>query len=208
MLLRWHGHSCFSVICEKRVLLIDPYDEEVGYSLPKIEPDVVVESHQHHDHNAHEQFKNDYVLVRKPIQKEIYGFRLKGYATFHDEVRGESRGPNIIFHITTPDGFTVVHCGDLGHMPEEELLEKLRGVDVLLIPIGGVYTIDSSTAMAITESIAPSYVVPMHYKTKALKFDLDGVESFISGKPYKRLEELKLESKKSGKTDIVLLNYR
>ncbi len=207
MLLKWHGHSCFSLISGTRIMLIDPFDEGVGYSLPSIEPDIIVESHQHHDHNAHDRFNNDYTLIREPGNHEAFGFTVKGYETFHDELQGSKRGSNIVFDVTTPDGFRVVHCGDLGHVPATEILQKLSEPDVLLIPVGGVYTVDSSTAWKIAKAIEPSFIIPMHYKTPALNFNLDAVDSFISGRKFERLESLSLESKSYGETKIVLLEY-
>ena len=207
MLLKWHGHSCFSVVSKERTLLIDPFDEGVGYPLPAVRPSIIVESHQHHDHNSHDRYAGEYVLINRTGKTQAHGFSIEGYPTFHDEFGGKKRGPNIVFEIITPDGFRIVHCGDLGHRLTEELSSRLEGPDVLLIPVGGVYTIDAAVAREITRRIGPSFVVPMHYKTKALRFELGSVDPFIAGEPFESLKELRLETKSSVGTKIVVLSY-
>jgi L-ascorbate metabolism protein UlaG (beta-lactamase superfamily) len=208
MVLRWHGHSCFSLESDEKTLLIDPFDEGVGYDMPPVKPDIILESHQHHDHNAHDRFEQGFVLINEPISKTVQGFKIEGHSVFHDDVQGRKRGKNIIFEVTTPDGFRVVHCGDLGHKLDSELLDLLRSPDVLLVPVGGFYTIDAKQARELTRDLAPSYVVPMHFKTEALAFELGGVEDFLSGDPFEQLEELKLGEKANVGTRIVVLNYR
>jgi len=207
MLLKWHGHSCFSVVSRERTLLIDPFDEGVGYPLPAVKPSIIVESHQHHDHNSHDRYAGEHVLINRTGKTQAHGFSIEGHPTFHDEFGGKKRGSNIVFEITTPDGFRIVHCGDLGHRLTEELSSRLEGPDVLLIPVGGVYTIDAAVAREITRRIGPSFVVPMHYKTKALRFELGSVDSFVAGEPFESLQELRLEAKSAGGTKIVVLSY-
>ncbi len=208
MVLRWHGHSCFSLECDGKTLLIDPFDEGVGYGMPQVRPDIILESHQHHDHNAHDRFEQGFVLINETVSKTVQGFKIEGHSVFHDDVQGRKRGKNIIFEVTTPDGFRVVHCGDLGHKLDSELLDLLRSPDVLLVPVGGIYTIDAKQARELTRDLAPSYVVPMHFKTEALAFKLGRVDDFLSGDPFEQLEELKLEEKANVGTRIVVLNYR
>jgi len=208
MVLRWHGHSCFSIECDEKTLLIDPFDEGVGYGMPQVRPDIILESHQHHDHNAHDRFEQGFVLINETVSKTVQGFKIEGHSVFHDDVQGRKRGKNIIFEVTTPDGFRVVHCGDLGHKLDSELLDLLRSPDVLLVPVGGIYTIDAKQARELTRDLAPSYVVPMHFKTEALAFELGRVDDFLSGDPFEQLEELKLEEKANVGTRIVVLNYR
>jgi L-ascorbate metabolism protein UlaG (beta-lactamase superfamily) len=208
MVLRWHGHSCFSLECDGKTLLIDPFDEGVGYELPEVKPDIILESHQHHDHNAHNRFESGYILVNQPVSEKVYGFIIKGHPTFHDDVEGKKRGKNIIFEVTTPDGFRVVHCGDLGHRLGPDLTETLKSPDILLVPVGGVYTIDAGLARELTRDLAPSYVVPMHFKTKDLTFQLAGVEDFLAGEPFEQCEKLELKEKANVGTRVVVLKYR
>jgi len=207
MVLRWHGHSCFSLESGEKTLLIDPFDEGVGYGMPPVEPDIILESHQHHDHNAHDRFEQGFALINEPVSKTVQGFKIEGHSVFHDDVQGRKRGKNIIFEVTTPDGFRIVHCGDLGHRLDLELQDLLRGPDVLLVPVGGFFTIDAKQARELTRDLAPSYVIPMHFKTEALAFELGKVEDFLSGDPFEQLDELKLEEKANVGTRIVVLNY-
>jgi len=207
MVLRWHGHSCFSLECDGKTLLIDPFDEGVGYDMPAVKPDIILESHQHHDHNAHDRFQPGYVLVNTPDSRNVYGFAITGHSVFHDDVQGKKRGKNIVFEVTTPDGFRVVHCGDLGHRLDSEMIEALKNPDVLLVPVGGVYTIDGGLARELTRDLAPFCVIPMHFKTEDLTFELGKVEEFLAGDPFEQLDELRLEEKADTGTRIVVLRY-
>lgn len=179
MKLKWHGHACFSIKSADRILLTDPFDESVGYKIPKLKPDIITESHQHFDHNAHKLIEGEYELITRPGEYKIHDFIINGYETFHDKESGALRGDNIIFDILSPEGFRIVHCGDLGHYPSPAIIEKLRGTGLLLLPVGGVYTISVREAVELVKEIAPSIVVPMHYKTPVLKFELETVNKFL-----------------------------
>lgn len=113
-----------------------------------------------------------------PQPLSVAGFSICGYPAFHDEVQGAKRGPNTIFSIEA-DGQRFVHCGDLGHVPDDATIEALKGADVLMIPVGGIFTVDGKTAWAITKRIAPKVVVPMHYAVPNLRFKLEPVDNFL-----------------------------
>ncbi len=113
-----------------------------------------------------------------PQPLSVAGFSICGYPAFHAEVQGAKRGPNTIFSIEA-DGQRFVHCGDLGHVPDDATIEALKGADVLMIPVGGIFTVDGKTAWAITKRIAPKVVVPMHYAVPNLRFKLEPVDNFL-----------------------------
>jgi len=175
--ITWYGHSCFLIDTGKAKIMTDPFDSSVGYEIPNVEPDIITESHQHFDHNAHHLIKGNFNLIRDPTATESKGVRITGISTFHDKEKGAKRGSNIIF-IYWFDNFKVSHLGDLGDIPSQSQLDMLKEVDVLMIPVGGVFTIGPDEAKKIVEIVNPHVVIPMHYKTPRLKFNLSGVEEF------------------------------
>ena len=176
----WLGHSTFLLENEAgNRLVTDPVDAGSGIALPLIPADVVTVSHRHHDHCAVERIQGSPIVKESLDEEQIAGFTIKGFFTYHDEQQGRLRGTNTIFLIEA-DGERVVHCGDLGHIPDEATIEALKGCDALLIPVGGVYTIDGKTAWEITKMIAPKTVVPMHYATPDLSFRLEPVDRFLN----------------------------
>lgn len=164
MKLIWHGHSCFSVKTENGTAVFDPYEDG---SVPGLAPlrltaDAVFCSHDHHDHNARS-------LVT--LSGHEVDFTVETIPVFHDDRHGLLRGRNTI-HILSAEGMRVAHLGDLGHRLKRGALDKLRGVDALLIPVGGYYTIDAVTARAIADEIAPRVVLPMHYRLGGMGYDV------------------------------------
>ena len=197
------GHSCFKIKGKDLTIVIDPYDpKKTGYKLPKLEADVVLSSHDHYDHNYIEGISGYTLLIDGPGEYETKETFIYGISTFHDNKEGADRGSNTMFHVEM-DGFTVLHAGDLGHELSKETLEKISRVDILLIPIGGKYTIDAKTAVKVISSLEPGIVIPMHYQTKdlsGLSQDLEPVEKF--------LEEMGVEgsAKKQDKLRITTRN--
>ncbi len=178
MKIKWLGHASFLIEAENGIKIVtDPFDESVGYKIPNIEADIVTVSHSHYDHNAIDNVKGNFKIVDKEGKTEIKGINILGLNSWHDELKGMKRGKNIIFVIEV-DGIKVCHLGDLGHMISKDLVPN---VNVLLIPVGGFFTIDSTTAKGIIDLIKPNLVIPMHYKTKVMgaSFPIDTVEPFI-----------------------------
>lgn len=175
----WLGHSTFLLETDAGTKLVtDPVDAGSGFDLPKIEADVITVSHRHFDHCATERI-GGHPVVKESIDPEtIAGFCITGYPTFHDEMRGAKRGPNTIFAIEA-DGQRFVHCGDLGHIPDDATIEALKGADVLMIPVGGIFTVDGKTAWEIVRRIAPKVAVPMHFAVPNLTFRLEPVQNFL-----------------------------
>ena len=176
----WLGHSTF--LLENNAggrLVTDPADAKSIPVLPPVTADAVTVSHRHHDHCAIERIGGTPVVKETCTEEKIAGFTIRGCFSYHDEAKGRLRGNNTIFLIEA-DGERYVHCGDLGHMPDEDTIRALSGCDVLFIPVGGVYTIDGKTAWEVTKRIAPKTVVPMHFQTSDLGFRLDPIDRFLS----------------------------
>lgn len=161
-------------------LVIDPYDSKIGYKLPKLSCDVLLVTHDHFDHNNIAGVTDYRLLIDGPGEYEVGGVFIYGRTVFHDEKQGAERGRSN-FYLMTVDDVDILHLGDLGHELSQEDLEKIPNVDVLMIPVGGGYTIDAETASKVISALEPSYVIPMHYKTPDLTGvpDLEGVEEFL-----------------------------
>lgn len=175
----YFGHSCFKIRTKSVSLLIDPFSpEDTGLKLPKVEADAVLCTHQHPDHHDLSRVNNYRVVIERPGEYEIGGSQIYGILTFHDNEHGKKRGTNTTFEIKI-ENISIVHLGDLGHKLDEGQVESLNGVDVLLIPVGGVYTIDARLAKEVVGQLEPLIVIPMHYKEPGLKFNLDSLDEFL-----------------------------
>lgn len=176
----WLGHSTFLITnASGGRLVTDPVDEKSLSDLPPVTADVITVSHRHFDHCAAERIGGDPVVKETPEAETLAGFTIRGFSTFHDEVRGAKRGPNTVFLIEA-DGQRIVHCGDLGHVPDDETIAAIAGCDILLIPVGGIFTVDGKTAWQIAKRVAPKTVVPMHFFMPELGFRLEPVENFLN----------------------------
>lgn len=162
------GHSSFKLRGKSATLVTDPYPDGIGLKFPKhTTAEIVTVSHDHGDHNAIKNIEGTPYVVSGPGEYEITGVGIVGISTYHDEVKGAKRGKNTIYRIEI-DGVSVVHLGDLGHTLSSEEVENLDGVNVLLIPVGGFYTIDAEAASTIVNEIEPAIVIPMHYNRPGL----------------------------------------
>lgn len=180
MRIKWLGHSCFKISSEGGIrILTDPFDDNVGYKLPSVETDIITISHGHFDHNFIDCVKGNFEVINRVGNFYIKDIPITGIHTYHDEVNGEKRGDNIIF-IFEVDGVRICHLGDIGHTLSPSQLQMIGEVDILLIPIGGIYTLDAEGAFEVIEQLKPSIIIPMHYKTPSLKFELEGADKFIS----------------------------
>lgn len=156
MKLTWYGHACFKLETTSGSVVFDPYapGSVPGLALPEITADAVVCSHRHSDH---------YCPEAVTLTGSEPSFAMYSIPTFHDECMGAKRGDNLIT-VVTAEGLTVAHCGDLGHELSAETLSSLGKIDILLIPVGGVYTLDAEAAKCVCEQIKPTVTVPMHYR--------------------------------------------
>ncbi|MDR3589022.1 MAG: MBL fold metallo-hydrolase [Negativicutes bacterium] len=180
MKIKWLGHSCFLLTSSDGVrLAIDPFNEAVGYKVPDEEADIVTTSHDHFDHNYIQAIKGKFKHINKPGRYSEKGIGILGIPTFHDEAKGAKRGQNIVFKYTI-DGINVCHCGDLGHPLTAGQAKELGPVDVLLVPVGGFYTIDPTEAAGVVNMLQPTVIIPMHFKTPVIEFPIVGVDEFLA----------------------------
>lgn len=176
----WYGHSCFKLKGKNASVIIDPYSEDfIGLKLPKdLSCDVLIKTHDHPDHNNFSAVPKGPIEISGPGAYEIKGVAVTGVSVYHDKKQGGERGANTIYNIEI-DGVNVVHLGDLGHELTESQLDELGPSDILLIPVGGVYTIDAKDASSVVSQIEPKIIIPMHYALPGLKAELSPVEDFL-----------------------------
>jgi L-ascorbate metabolism protein UlaG (beta-lactamase superfamily) len=181
MTITWYGHSCFKITNQGGHLTIitDPFDKSIGLKPPRINADIVTVSHEHDDHNNVKALNGSPFVINGPGEYEIKGVNILGIDSFHDQQQGQKRGLNTIYLIEI-DSIRICHLGDFGQdRLTDEQVEKIGAVDILMIPVGGHYTIEASQAVEIVDQLEPHLVVPMHYKIPGLKIELDGIEKFL-----------------------------
>lgn len=172
--ITWLGHSCFKVESEGYSVVFDPYlDGKVpGLKPLRVEADEVLCSHEHGDHN----YREAVTLRKRGVESP---FQIQEIFTYHDEEKGKLRGETII-RILDDKTFRIAHMGDLGCELTKEEMEQLKGLDVMMIPVGGYYTIDAAQARQLIEHVTPKVVIPMHYRGMGFGFDvLDSVNEFL-----------------------------
>jgi L-ascorbate metabolism protein UlaG (beta-lactamase superfamily) len=181
----WGGAATVRIKGKNASLVIDPFDPDyTGLKLPKdLSADVCLISHAHQDHSYSQvvttEEGNPSMVFDKSGEYEVAGVVIEGIGSFHDDKQGVERGKNIIFHIMF-EGLNLVHLGDLGQSKlSEDQIAKIGNVDILFVPVGGVYTIDSKGACEIVSQLEPKIIIPIHYKIEGLKFELAGRESFL-----------------------------
>jgi L-ascorbate metabolism protein UlaG (beta-lactamase superfamily) len=176
--ITWLGHSCFRIRGNQAIIITDPFPPNIGYSLGKQTVDIVSISHSHPNHSYNEGITGEYRLVKGPGEYEIAGVLILGLATHHDAVKGQSKGKNTIY-LFEIDGVTICHLGDIGHVLGDDEIEEMGNVDVLMVPVGGVSTINASMAAETVRKVEPKIVLPMHYKTPKTNRELDPVDNFL-----------------------------
>lgn len=179
MIITYYGHSCFKIQSSNLTIITDPFDKSIGLSPPRGQADVVLVSHQHYDHNNISSISGKPFVIDQPGEYEIRGIYVQGVASFHDDKEGQERGRNIIYIVETEE-IKFCHMGDFGQQKlTEKQLEEINGIDVLMIPVGGVYTINTLTAVKIVHQLEPRIVIPMHYKIPGLNLKIEGVGAFL-----------------------------
>jgi len=208
--ITWLGHSCFRIKGSHATVITDPYPPSLGYSLGKPTAHIVTVSHQHEGHAYIQGVGGDPKPITGPGEYEIRGVLVIGLATFHDAERGRKRGKNTVY-IMEVDEVSVCHLGDLGHALTADQIEEIDNVDVLLLPVGGVSTINAPLAAEVVRRLEPKVVVPMHYKTPAISRQLESVEKFLKEIGVNQLDpQPKLSFTKSSlptSTQVFLLDY-
>jgi len=224
MTFQWFGQSFFKINTknskgEDLIIAIDPYNKEYGLKPPsKFGADILLVTHGHADHNNIDLIKSTPVspetfIISNPGEYEVRGIMIYGIPSFHDDKLGAERGKNTMYLIGT-EGMWIAHLGDLGQKSlVNGQLEQLQGVDILLIPVGGTFTLDAKTASQIISQIEPRVIIPMHYNLPGLKFKsgkkLDGVDKFIkeSGISPEKMDKYRIQKKNlpAEKTDLIIL---
>lgn len=182
MTIEYLAHSCFLITSENGTrVVVDPYESggfggAVGFGPVDVEADVVVISHEHADHAAVSEVRGKPEIVRD--SKQVRGVRFEAVPCFHDETRGSERGPMRIMSFVV-DGVRVCHLGDLGHVLTEKQVKELKSPQVLMVPVGGHFTIGPAQAKQVVADLQPRVVIPMHFKMPQLSFVLAPVDDFL-----------------------------
>ncbi|MDI7261185.1 MAG: MBL fold metallo-hydrolase [Thermodesulfobacteriota bacterium] len=198
MKIKYYGHAAFLITSDKGVkIILDPYEPgafggQLSYGKINDQADIAITSHDHADHNDIKSLPGSPQVVKGSGPKTVKGISIRGIATYHDPSKGSERGTNTIF-VLNVDGIRVCHLGDLGHILSEKELAEIGSVDILLIPVGGFFTIDPQEATRVAEQVRPKILIPMHFKTEKVGFPIVPVEDFLKGKP---------NPKRSGKSEL------
>ncbi len=214
MKIKWNGHASFTITTSSGIKIItDPYEPggfggQIKYGPISDTADIVLVSHDHADHNYVQGLSGSPVVVRGTQEEK--GIKFEAVPAYHDPNKGAERGKNTIF-VFEADGIKVAFLGDLGHILEPEQAEKLKGLDILLIPVGGTFTIDAGQAKQLVDMLKPRVAIPMHYKTEKLGFPIRPVDDFLSlCEKVKRLDTSEVEISKDQlpePTEIWVLKY-
>ncbi len=179
MKIEYLGHSCFKLTESTGTAVVcDPYDSAVGYDMPQVNADAVTISHRHFDHDNTGAVGGNPKVIDSECNYDLHGVEISAVKSFHDSQRGKVRGENLIFKYRM-DGIDICHLGDLGEACSSDLIELLLPVDVLLIPVGGNYTIDAEMAKEYVDRLMPNVVIPMHFRDKGCKIDVEKVDEFL-----------------------------
>jgi L-ascorbate metabolism protein UlaG (beta-lactamase superfamily) len=187
MKIKWYGHAAFLITSDQGAkIIIDPYEPgafggQLSYGKIKDQVDIVLTTHDHADHNYTKDLPGAPQIVKGSGSKTAKGISMKGISTYHDASQGSERGANTIFTLKI-DNIQLCHLGDLGHLLSDKELAEIGPVDILLIPVGGFFTIDPKEATRVAEQIKPKILIPMHFKTAKCGFPIAPVEDFLKGK--------------------------
>lgn len=211
MEITWLGHACFRLRGKNVTIITDPYEDRVGYKLGRVTADIVTISHDHYDHNNLAAVTGSPKVIDGPGEYEIGGIFITGIQTWHDAEGGGKRGRNTAY-VVQMDDLVLCHLGDLGHVLTTEQVEAMNNVDVLMIPVGGTFTINGAQAAEVISLIEPRLVIPMHYQTEALKMEIDPLERFTRAMGLKEIpSQPKLSVTKSSlpdETQVAVLDYK
>jgi L-ascorbate metabolism protein UlaG (beta-lactamase superfamily) len=203
MKITWHGQSLFQITTSSERntqvnIVIDPFDQSTGLRIPKLKADILLVTHAHPDHNNIGAVSGDPVLIEGPGEYESRNIFIYGIDSMHDNSQGKEMGRNTIYTIENED-IRICHLGDIGQKElTEEQLEKIGDVDILMIPVGGNFTIGAEDAIKMMSQIEPKITIPMHYAIPKLKIKLDPLNKFLKGfgiKPIQPINKLSIKKK-------------
>lgn len=214
MTIEYLGHASFKLTFKTGSIVTDPFDKlEVGLKFPKVQADIVTVSHPHFDHNKIENVAGYKKVIEGPGEYDINGISIIGVSSYHDDKKGEERGKNTIFIFEAED-LRIAHLGDLGHTLSEKQMSSIGEIDILMIPVGGVYTIDDQKAAEVARLIEPNIIIPMHYKQSGMLEAFSGLsteEPFVNemGLQTEKVKKLAIKKGDIGEEDqkIVLFEF-
>ncbi len=189
MRIRWYGHSCFEVSDSKNTIVLDPNDgKSIGIKAPSATANIVLMTHDHYDHNNAKTIQGNFVSFKQAYGKyEKNGFEFEGFKTFHDNENGNLRGENAMY-LFEMDGMKVCHCGDLGAIPSDDIIERIKNVDFFMVPVGGTYTLEIDELIELITKVNPKIIIPMHYSIPGLCISLNSVDKFLEIIPEPAIE--------------------
>ncbi len=215
MIIQYYGHSCFKVTTKPTgrggndvTIFFDPFDKSIGLRPPQGSADVVLVSHNHPDHNNISAIKGEPNVLDIPGEYSVKGINVVGLSSYHDDKNGAEKGRNTLY-ILESEELRVCHLGDLGADLTEKQYDTISGIDVLMIPVGGKYTIDGEKAAKMVKKIEPKIVIPMHFKVKGLTAEIDDEKKFcdaIGSCPKEKVSKINIKKKDlEGKNMEVIL---
>jgi L-ascorbate metabolism protein UlaG (beta-lactamase superfamily) len=213
MKIKWLGHACFLITSDKGTRIItDPFKVEgMTYKEVTQEADIVTSSHAHNDHSNTDRVKGSPLIIRGKVDKTVKDVKIRAVPTYHDDKEGRERGPNLAFCFEV-DGINICHMGDLGHLLEKQEIDSIGKVDVLLVPVGGVFTLEAGQAVQLCGMLKPAIAIPMHYKTEHCTWLKCTADDFVSGYDnYRKLSTDEIELAKSNlpqPTEFIIPGYK
>ena len=205
MKIKWFGHSAFLISATNNLKIVtDPFTvgNGINYSPIAATSDIVTISHGHSDHNNVLAVQGSPVVLREKGSFIVKGVEIKAVQVHHDRTLGSQRGNNLVFCFKM-DGMLVCHAGDLGHVLSSRQIEEIGPVDILMLPVGGYYTLDAGEAHTVAQTLKPRIVIPMHYKTPRTDYPIAGVHLFIKDRQnVRQLEASEIEFSKTRLPDI------
>ena len=194
MEIKYLAHSSFLIKTKDAKVITDPFDPKfVGLKFSKQEADIITISHEHKDHSHTELVDGDPLILTWPGQFEKKGVRVWGFSSFHDKVEGKERGENVMYKIES-EGVSILHCGDLGMVLTDVQVDEIGDVDILMVPVGGKFSLTSDEAIQLIKKVEPSIVIPMHYGRPDLAIEglapLDEFLKKMGVEPSEPLEKL------------------
>lgn len=211
MVISWYGQACFKLQSGSQTVIIDPFDKKIGLKPPAGEAQMVLVTHDHYDHNNVEAVKGEPFVADGPGEYEYQGIRVKGIRSFHDDKKGAERGLNTIY-VVRMEGLRIVHLGDLGQNElTDKQVEEIGSADVLMVPVGGVYTMSGGEAPGIVNQVEPRIAIPMHYAVPGLAVKLESVDVFLKEigvkdvQPQEKLTVKKTAASEDARTEVVVM---